>query len=170
MDFEHTMKNALMQLGMKLEEVYDSELDPGLGNGGLGRLAACFLDSLATLNYPTWGYGLRYTFGIFKQKIVNGHQVEVPDYWLTQMNPWEIERFDIAYTINFYGHVRKTIENGREKSIWENTWKVKAQAYDNPIPGYDTFNTINLRLWKSIPHEELNFKKFDEGDYYGSID
>ena len=166
LEIEPAMKKALMKLGMKLEEIYEMEKDPGLGNGGLGRLAACFLDSLATLNYPAWGYGLRYTFGIFKQKIINGEQVEIPDYWLSGGHPWEIERSDITYEINFYGHTRKE----GKYSIWENTIKVKALAYDIPIPGYDTFNTINLRLWKSMPTEELNFNKFDKGDYYGSVD
>ena len=166
LEIEPAMKKALMKLGMRLEEIYEEEKDPGLGNGGLGRLAACFLDSLATLNYPAWGYGLRYTFGIFKQKIINGEQVEIPDYWLTGGHPWEIERSDVRYDVNFYGHTRK---EGKH-TVWENTIKVVAMAYDNPIPGYDTFNTINLRLWKSMPSEELNFNKFDKGDYYGSLD
>lgn len=115
---------------------------------------------MATLNYPVWGYGLRYTFGIFKQKIINNEQYEVPDYWLQSGNPWEIQRDDVAYIVQFYGSVRKVIENGKEKSIWEKAQKIKAIAFDNPIPGYDTFNTINLRLWKSVPCDEINFEKF----------
>lgn len=91
-DMESKYKEALMDIGYQLEEVYEEEVDPALGNGGLGRLAACFLDSMATLEIPAWGYGIRYDYGIFKQKIVDGHQVEVPDYWLSNGNPWEIER------------------------------------------------------------------------------
>lgn len=170
MEMENEMKNALLQLGMKAEEIYEMETDAGLGNGGLGRLAACFLDSFATLNYPAWGYGIRYSFGIFRQKIVNGEQVEVPDYWLSHSNPWEIERFDVKYKVKLYGNVRKVNENGVERSIWENYETVVAMAYDTPIPGYDTFNTVNLRLWRSIPCEELDFSQFDTGNYYGSIE
>ena len=97
-----------MDIGYQLENLYEEEVDPGLGNGGLGRLAACFLDSLATLEIPAWGYGIRYDYGIFKQKIINGEQIEVPDYWLSKGNPWEIERDDITYQVRFYGHVRKS--------------------------------------------------------------
>ena len=170
MEMEGEMKKALMNLGMKSEEIYDNEIDAGLGNGGLGRLAACFLDSFATLNYPAWGYGIRYTFGIFRQKIFNGKQVEIPDYWLSHGNPWEIERFDVKYNVKFYGNVRKIYENGEERSVWENYDTVVAMAYDNPIPGYETFNTINLRLWRSLPCEELNFSAFDKGNYYNSVE
>lgn len=170
MDIESEMKSALMQLGMKAEEVYETETDAALGYGGLGRLAACFLDSFATLNYPAWGYGIRYSFGIFRQKIVNGEQVEVPDYWLTHSNPWEIERFDVKYKVRFYGNVRKVIEEGVEVSTWENTETVIAMAYDTPILGYDTFNSVNLRLWKSMPSEEVDLAHFCTGNYHGSIE
>lgn len=168
-DLSKPMREALMQIGVTMEELYEEEADAGLGNGGLGRLAACFLDSLSTLDYPAWGYGIRYSFGIFQQRIVNGGQVEVPDYWLSRKNPWEIERSDVRYPVTFYGKVRKVVEGGREHSIWEGGESLLAQAYDNPIPGFDTNNTITLRLWRSMPDEELNFKKFDEGDYYGSL-
>lgn len=159
-DIKDVVRRSLHKLGMELERIYEEEHDPGLGNGGLGRLAACFLDSLATLNYPVWGYGLRYTFGIFKQKIVNGYQYEIPDYWLQQGNPWEIMREDVEYVIQFNGNLKHVIEDGLKKTIWEKTDKIKAIAYDYPIPGYDTFNTVNLRLWKSIPYDEINFEKF----------
>lgn len=170
MEMESEMKNALMKLGMKAEEVYEMEADAGLGNGGLGRLAACFLDSFATMNFPAWGYGIRYSFGIFRQKVVNGEQIEVPDYWLSHSNPWEIERFDVKYKVKFYGNVRKVNENGVERSVWENYETIVAMAYDTPIPGYDTFNSVNLRLWKSLPDEELDFSQFDTGNYYKSIE
>ena len=101
-------------LGYNLEDMYEEEVDAGLGNGGLGRLAACFLDSMATLELPAWGYGIRYDYGIFKQTIQDGKQVEVPDFWLKQGNPWEIERADVLYPIRFYGRVEKYFENGVE--------------------------------------------------------
>lgn len=100
---EGEYKAALLDLGFQLEALYEEEYDPALGNGGLGRLAACFLDSLATLDYPAWGYGIRYEYGIFRQKIIKGWQVEVPDYWLHNGNPWEIERTDVQYPVRFYG-------------------------------------------------------------------
>lgn len=166
---EDQMKKALVEIGMNVEEVYDHEADAGLGNGGLGRLAACYLDSMSTLNYPSWGYGIRYNFGIFQQKILQGNQVEIPDYWLANKNPWEIEREDISYQVKFYGDVKNSTKHGKPIRVWENYQTVLATAFDNPIPGYNTNNTINLRLWKSVPDEELDFKKFDQGDYYGSI-
>ena len=124
-----------MDIGYQLEELYEEEVDPALGNGGLGRLAACFLDSMATLEIPAWGYGIRYDYGIFKQKIVDGNQVEIPDFWLSKGNPWEIERADVTYPIKFYGYVRKYNEGGIERSIWEGGEVVIAMAYDTPIPG-----------------------------------
>ncbi len=101
----------MKDLGYNLESIYEKEIDAALGNGGLGRLAACFLDSLATLNYPAWGYGIRYDYGIFKQLIKNGFQVEIPDFWLSNGNPWEIERVDVEYKVRFYGKVRKTTDS-----------------------------------------------------------
>lgn len=169
-DMEADYARAIEELGYKIEDIYDEERDPGLGNGGLGRLAACFLDSLATLDYPAWGYGIRYNYGIFKQQIVNGAQMEVPDYWLVNGNPWEIERTDVAYPVKFYGSVRKETEGGKERSIWEEGEVIYAVAYDNPIPGYNTFNTINLRLWRSEPHTEFDFQSFNHGDYFKALE
>jgi glycogen phosphorylase len=170
LNLENRYRDALEELGYKLEELYEEEVDPGLGNGGLGRLAACFLDSLATLDYPAWGYGIRYDYGIFRQKILKGYQVEMPDYWLAQMNPWEIERSDVSYDIHFGGRVEKKFENGVETSIWHSDEIVRAVAYDSPIPGYDTFNTINLRLWKARPTNEFDFQSFNQGDYFKAIE
>jgi starch phosphorylase len=169
-DMEPEYKEALAELGFKLEELYEEEHDPGLGNGGLGRLAACFMDSLATLDYPAWGYGIRYSYGIFKQEIVNGAQVEVPDYWLANGNPFEIERTDIKFPVRFYGNTRKDIKDGKEISVWEGGEVILACAFDNPIPGYNTFNTVNLRLWKSVPGTEFDFSSFNQGDYFKALE
>lgn len=169
MNIEEIVKKSLNNIGLNIEEIYEQENDPGLGNGGLGRLAACYLDSMASLNLPAWGYGLRYNFGIFKQSIVNGNQMEIPDYWLGDRNPWEIERSDLTYKVNFGGYVKKEWQNNKEVSIWVPSDTVIAKAYDIPIPGFDTRNTVNLRLWKSIPAEVFNFSRFNTGDYYGTI-
>ena len=147
---------GLNKLGFMLEDCLEQETDAALGNGGLGRLAACYMDSMATLNLPAWGYGIRYTYGIFKQHIVDGYQTEYPDYWLNFGNPWEIPRLDVAYEVRFGGIVNKTSDaDGNIKHTWESGEKVLAVAYDYPIPGYDTKNTINIRLWSSKPTKEL---------------
>ncbi|KAK4466423.1 family 35 putative glycosyltransferase [Cladorrhinum samala] len=163
-------KSGLAELGFRIEDVIEQEHDAALGNGGLGRLAACFLDSLASLNYPAWGYGLRYRYGIFKQEIIDGYQVEVPDYWL-DFNPWEFPRHDVTVDIQFYGNVRKsTNEAGKTVSNWEGGEVVKAVAYDVPIPGYATPSTNNLRLWSSkAASGEFDFQKFNSGDYESSV-
>ncbi|CCX05293.1 glycosyl transferase [Pyronema domesticum] len=163
-------REGVSELGFRIEDIIDQEHDAALGNGGLGRLAACFLDGLATLNYPGWGYGLRYRYGIFKQEIIDGYQVEVPDYWL-DFNPWEFPRHDVVVDIMFYGYVKKdTDENGRTINLWEGGEVVQAIAYDVPVPGYETRTTNNLRLWSSKPASgEFDFQKFNSGDYEGSI-
>ncbi|EFY85877.1 glycogen phosphorylase [Metarhizium acridum CQMa 102] len=152
-----------------IEDVIKQEHDAALGNGGLGRLAACFLDSLATLNFPAWGYGLRYRYGIFKQEIIDGYQVEVPDYWL-DFNPWEFPRHDVTVDIQFFGQVNKKTDGGKTISVWEAGEIVQAVAYDVPIPGYDTPTTNNLRLWSSkASGGEFDFQKFNNGDYESSV-
>ena len=166
---EAQYKEALEDLGYSLEEIYDEENDPGLGNGGLGRLAACFMDSLTTMEYPAWGYGIRYNYGIFKQEIRGGYQVEFPDYWLARGNPWEIERLDVTVPVMFYGTVRRYKEGGIERCAWEGGEIVEAMAYDIPIPGYNTFNTNNLRLWRACPSSEFDFRSFNTGDYFGAV-
>lgn len=158
------------ELGFNLEDVIDVEPDAGLGNGGLGRLAACFIDSLTTGNYPGWGYGLRYNYGIFTQKIVNGYQVEAPDYWLKYGNPWEIPRHEIQIPIDFYGYSSTyTDKDGKVKKQWQGGERVLAVAYDFPVPGYNTSNVNNLRLWSAQPTAEFDFQKFNEGDYDDSV-
>lgn len=168
-DMESKYKDALMEIGYNLEDLYEEETDAALGNGGLGRLAACFLDSLATLEIPAWGYGIRYDFGIFKQEIKDGKQVEIPDFWLKQGNPWEIERSDVVYPVRFGGTSRSYQDGETRRAHWEGGQIVIAQAYDTPVPGYNTYNTNNLRLWRSRPCNEFDFGSFNQGDYFGAI-
>eukprot|EP00850_Spirogloea_muscicola_P014823 SM000109S14137 [mRNA] locus=s109:79435:85572:- [translate_table: standard] len=161
---------ALTQLGYNLETIVEQERDAALGNGGLGRLAACFLDSLASLNYPAWGYGIRYQYGMFRQTLENGFQHEQPDYWLTVGNPWEIERTNVSYHVKFYGHVEPyTDDQNRQRYSWVAGEQIEAVAYDNPIPGYGTGNTINLRLWAGRPSTEFDLQSFNTGDYVAAI-
>ncbi len=160
-DMESKYKDALMDIGYELEDLYSEETDPALGNGGLGRLAACFLDSLACLEIPAWGYGIRYDYGIFRQEIHNGYQCEVPDYWLAKGNPWELPRMDVTYPIRMYGNVNRYQDGGLERANWDGGEVVIAMAYDMPVPGYNTFNCNNLRLWKAKPANEFEFGKFN---------
>eukprot|EP00835_Amoeboradix_gromovi_P004698 NODE_383_length_9627_cov_0.480793.p1 type:complete len:863 gc:universal NODE_383_length_9627_cov_0.480793:1583-4171(+) len=156
---------ALKALGFNLEDVINEERDAALGNGGLGRLAACFMDSLACLEMPAWGYGLRYNYGIFKQKIISGFQCEFPDFWLNVSNPWEVARFDVSYEVRFYGHV--SVVNNR--SIWQGGEVVQAVAYDIPIPGYKNKTCLNIRLWSSKPSTLFDLQSFNAGDYEQSV-
>ena len=167
LDLEENYKEAVSELGYSLEALYDQEPDPALGNGGLGRLAACFLDSMATLNLPCWGYGLRYSFGIFEQLIKDGRQLEIPDFWLSHVNPFEVIRPDVVYGVRFYGSVRPSSAEGAAAGAveWVGGTLVAAVAYDNIIPGFDSFNCINLRLWKSEPSREFDFDAFNQGRY-----
>lgn len=166
-----TTAEALNHLGFRLEDVLDQEPDSALGNGGLGRLAACFVDSLSSKNYSGWGYGLNYQYGIFRQKIIDGYQVETPDYWLKYTNPWEIPRTEIQIPVDFYGYVyeARDTNTGKPYRVWTGGERVLAVAYDYPIPGYNTDNTNNLRLWSAKPTEEFDFTKFNAGDYQQSV-
>eukprot|EP01097_Dermamoeba_algensis_P006417 TRINITY_DN401_c0_g1_i6.p1 TRINITY_DN401_c0_g1~~TRINITY_DN401_c0_g1_i6.p1 ORF type:complete len:567 (-),score=175.03 TRINITY_DN401_c0_g1_i6:1232-2932(-) len=170
MGVEEPYKEALMDLSYRLEDLYEEEKDAALGNGGLGRLAACFMDSAATLNLPCWGYGLRYKYGMFEQVIHDGWQTELPDYWLTDGNPWEIDRKDVFYPVKFYGKVIAHKEGNQVKYSWENAEIVEAEAYDIPIPGYGTNNTNNIRLWSSRPHKEFDLEMFNRGDYFSAVE
>lgn len=163
--------DAMKNLGFRLEDVLNQEPDAGLGNGGLGRLAACFVDSLSSKNYSGWGYGLNYQYGIFKQKIINGYQVETPDYWLKYSNPWEIDRHEIQIPVDFYGSVEEQFDykTGEVKKIWNRGERVLAVACDFPVPGFNTNNTNNLRLWNAKPTNEFDFNKFNSGDYQSSV-
>ncbi|OKH19534.1 glycogen/starch/alpha-glucan phosphorylase [[Limnothrix rosea] IAM M-220] len=167
-----TVAEMLADNGIKLEDVLEEEVDPGLGNGGLGRLAACFLDSLACLEVPAIGYGIRYEFGIFHQYIRNGWQVEVPDKWLRNGNPWEICRQNDALEIPFGGHTEMYhSEKGHPCTVWVPNRRVKALPYDTPVPGYNN-NTVNvLRLWSASASEDegFDFEAFNAGDYDGAV-
>ncbi|MBD8163792.1 glycogen phosphorylase [Erwinia persicina] len=159
-------RSALEEMGFDLEELIEEESDPGLGNGGLGRLAACFLDSLATLGLPGRGYGIRYEYGMFKQNIVDGRQAESPDYWLEYGNPWEFQRFNTRYKVRFGGRIQQ--EGSRAR--WVETEEVLATAYDQIIPGYDTDATNTLRLWGAQASNEINLGKFNQGDYFAAVE
>lgn len=165
------VEEAVARFGLDLETLLNHEQEPGLGNGGLGRLAACFLDSLATLRIPAIGYGIRYEFGIFDQEISGGWQKEITDKWLSWGNPWEIYRPEIAYYVHFGGHTEfYTDEQGLQRVRWIPRRAVKGVAYDTPIPGYCGPVVDLLRLWKSEAVESFDFQIFNEGDYYGAVE
>ncbi|MEW5770214.1 MAG: glycogen/starch/alpha-glucan phosphorylase [Pseudomonadota bacterium] len=163
-------EDALRRLGLDLEELIDVEPDAGLGNGGLGRLAACFLDSCATLQLPVMGYGIRYEYGMFRQNIEGGRQVEEPDHWLRDGNPWELERPEHTRRVQYYGRTETYLDaEGRRHSRWVDTHDVLAVPFDTPIPGYrnDTVNV--LRLWKSAATDEFDLGEFNAGSYTESV-
>ncbi|MBO8437115.1 MAG: glycogen/starch/alpha-glucan phosphorylase [Spirochaetes bacterium] len=166
---EKPVRDALSSLGYTLEELADVEPDAGLGNGGLGRLAACFLDSLATLEYPAYGYGIRYNYGIFRQQIRNGQQVEVPDNWLKDGNPWEVKRPDLVYPVFFGGEVRQIREGGKDFFRWIPAETVDGIAYDTPIVGYGGKTVNTLRLWSAQSPEGFSFEEFNSGDYTEAV-
>ena len=159
------VNQAAHESGLDLQELIAYEPEPGLGNGGLGRLAACYLDSLATLEVPAIGYGIRYEFGIFSQAIENGWQVEYTDKWLAGGNPWEIPKPDITFPVNFGGHTESFYdEKGRYRVRWLPGRLVNGVAYDTPVPGYKV-NTINfLRLWRAEAPKSFDFQEFNVGD------
>ncbi|ADU67573.1 glycogen phosphorylase [Pantoea sp. At-9b] len=160
------LNQALDEMGLDLSELMEEENDPGLGNGGLGRLAACFLDSLATLGLPGRGYGIRYDYGMFKQNIVDGQQRESPDYWLEYGNPWEFQRFNTRYKVRFGGRLQH--EGSRVR--WIETEEILAIAYDQIVPGFDTDATNTLRLWGAQASNEINLGKFNQGDYFAAVE
>ncbi|MBN3063801.1 glycogen phosphorylase [Pectobacterium aquaticum] len=160
------LKAALDGMGLELDDLLQEENDPGLGNGGLGRLAACFLDSLATMALPGRGYGIRYEYGMFKQNIVNGRQAESPDYWLEYGNAWEFPRHSTRYKVRFGGRIQQE----GSKLRWLETEEVIACAYDQIIPGFDTDATNTLRLWGAQASNEINLGKFNQGDYFAAVE
>jgi len=162
---------AIREIGYDLEELQELERDAGLGNGGLGRLAACFLESMATLQLPAQGYGIRYEFGIFKQKIEKGIQVEAPDNWLEEGYPWEIPRWEVVYPVHFYGRVKEyTNEEGSLCRKWIESEEVQAMAYDVPVAGFKNHTVNNLRLWSTKPDKSFDFKLFNDGDYIQAVE
>ncbi len=160
------LNQALDEMGLDLADLIEEENDPGLGNGGLGRLAACFLDSLATLGLPGRGYGIRYDYGMFRQNIIDGEQKESPDYWLEYGNPWEFQRYNMRYKVRFGGR----IQHEGAKVRWLETEEIVAMAYDQIIPGFDTDATNTLRLWGSQASNEINLGKFNQGDYFAAVE
>jgi starch phosphorylase len=164
------VRQAMKDLSLDLGELLEQEEEPGLGNGGLGRLAACYLDSLATLQIPAIGYGIRYEFGIFDQQIRDGWQVEVTDKWLSLGNPWEILRPEISYPVQLGGHTENYQENGRLRVRWVPDRVVRGVAVDTPILGYGVATANTLRLWKAEAAESFDFQAFNIGDYYRAVE
>jgi starch phosphorylase len=162
-------RQALHSLGHDLDELIAMEEEPGLGNGGLGRLASCYMDSLASIEVPAIGYGIRYEFGIFDQIIRDGWQCEITDKWLRQGNAWEICRPEVSYSVKFGGHTETSFENGQLKVRWIPETEVKGVAYDTPILGYHVDTCDILRLWKAEAVESFDFEAFNHGDYYQAV-
>jgi len=167
LDTLEVTRKALLELGLKLDEVEELEQDAALGNGGLGRLAACFIDSLATLDIPCHGYGINYNFGLFNQEIVDGKQVEKPDNWLKVTSPWQFERPEYAVDIHFGGRIIDDMDesNNKYKRKWQHAETVIAHASDTPIPGCDTITVNTLRLWSARAAADFDFTFFNRGDY-----
>jgi len=172
LELQDTVTEALADFGVDIEQLAEREPDAALGNGGLGRLAACFLDSMATLGVPGLGYGIRYEYGMFRQRIVDGQQVETPDYWLTRGNPWEFQRPEVHYRVRFGGHVQRPGGKNAPYGVgrWVDTHDVLAMAYDTIIPGYGTQATNTLRLWSARATEEIDLKAFNRGNYMEAVE
>lgn len=164
------VKQGLQTLGHRMEEVVEWENDAALGNGGLGRLAACFLDSMATMDIAGIGYGIRYEYGMFRQEIANGQQIENPDNWLRYGNIWEFQRPEVTYPVHFFGRVIDFATESGTQHQWVDTESVVAMAYDVPIPGYDTETVNNLRLWSAKATKEFDLRLFNEGNYEQSVE
>ena len=164
------LSDGLGALGRTMEEAAEMEHDAALGNGGLGRLAACFLDSMATMDIPAAGYGIRYEYGMFKQSIEHGQQMENPDNWLRYGNVWEFQRPEATYDIKFYGHVVPVNDEHGVKHHWVNAQHVVAMAYDIPVPGYGTDTVNNLRLWSAKATKDFDLRQFNDGNYEQSVE
>jgi starch phosphorylase len=171
LDLEQAARTAMTELGQDFDAILAREEEPGLGNGGLGRLAACYMDSLATLQRPAIGYGIRYEFGIFDQAIRDGWQVEVTDKWLRHGNPWEIAKPEVAYYVNWGGRTERYHDgDGLERVRWVPHRVIKGTAFDTPIQGYHVVNCNTLRLWSAEAVESFDFQAFNVGDYYKAVD
>ncbi len=170
MNLYDEVEKALAKLGYDLSEIREEEEDAALGNGGLGRLAACFMDSIATLRIPAYGYGILYEYGIFFQKLANGQQVELPDNWLRYGSPWQIARAKHLHPVQFFGHTEQYVdEQGRFRSAWVDTEEVMAMACDFLVPGYRNRHVINMRLWTARASRELDLSSFQQGDYVAAV-
>lgn len=164
-------QTALKQMGINVEDLQEQEWDAGLGNGGLGRLAACFLDSMATMSLPAYGYGIRYEYGMFYQKIVNGEQTEFPDNWLRYGNPWEFDRQEHLHQIKFHGRVHSYQDDqGETRYDWVDTTDVMALAYDFPVPGYGNKTVNTMRLWSAKSTRDFELGSFNQGNYIGAVE
>ncbi len=171
LQYDKECQDIMEEIGFDLNQLREVEKDMGLGNGGLGRLASCFLDSMATCELPAFGYGIRYEYGIFDQDIENGYQVEHPDNWLSYGNPWEIMRPELTYRVRFGGNVITDIDvRGKLRFAWKNTDDVLAVAYDIPIPGYKNNTVNNLRLWQAKSTQDFNFEYFNKGNYLKAVE
>ena len=171
LDMEELLQQVLKELGAELEELQSCEEDAALGNGGLGRLAACFLDSIATLKIPAYGYGILYDYGIFHQRIIDGYQVETPDSWLRLGSPWLYERSHFMYPVQYGGRVQSYIDkDGRYRSRWVDTSIVMAMACDMLVPGYKNDHVINMRLWRAKASREMDLQSFNLGDYVSAVE
>ncbi|MDB5870872.1 MAG: hypothetical protein JWQ07_314 [Ramlibacter sp.] len=166
-DLYDTVKQACTQLGADFDALIEEEPDPALGNGGLGRLAACFMDSIATIGLPGMGYGIRYEYGMFSQRIVNGRQIEEPDYWLVAGNPWEFMRPELCYPVRFGGQL---ISDENDVVHWWDTEEVIAVAYDNGVPGFGLDSVATMRLWAARASKAINLEAFNRGDYMGAVE
>ena len=165
LDMYDEANQALKELGYDLEEIREIGDDAALGNGGLGRLAACFMDSMATLGLPAYGYGIRYEFGTFYQRLLDGYQVETPDNWLRYGTPWEFQRPHHLFPVQYYGQVKRYKDkDGQEKGEWVDTEVVMAMACDYLVPGFNNNHVNNMRLWTAKASRELDLSLFDRGD------
>jgi glycogen phosphorylase len=162
-------REAMRMMNLDIADLCEQEVDAGLGNGGLGRLAACFLDSMATLGIPGYGYGIRYEFGMFDQQIKDGHQVEKPDEWLRFGNPWEVARPEYAIPVRFGGHCEELVDDGRLRVRWTDTQQVLGMPYDTPIAGYGGHTVNTLRLWRARASSEFDLRVFNDGDYEKAV-
>ena len=164
------ISEAVKELGFELDDLFEEEHDMGLGNGGLGRLAACFLDSMATMDLPAIGYGIHYQFGLFRQSFANGRQVEKPDDWLRNGNPWEIVRPQYMQKVKLYGHVEHEYDDvGNYRPRWTGFKEVEGMPYDLAIVGFETATVNFLRLWESKSSQELDFEVFNQGGYVEAV-
>ena len=170
LELHEEFKKALYDLGQNIEEISEVEFDAGLGNGGLGRLAACFLDSMATLELPCYGYGIRYEYGMFHQKIEDGQQVEHPDNWLRYGNPWEFPRPEVLYPVKFHGRVVEFKgDDGVSRHHWVDTEEIMAMAFDTPVPGFGGKTVNNMRLWSAKSSRDFDLRYFNQGDYIQAV-